>query len=441
MVQLLEMNETTARPQSAPKSLRHNFSWTLASNLIYAACQWGILVVMAKWMSPEIVGRFTLGVAITAPVYMFTNLNLRSVQATDARHEYHFGEYLAVRILTIMTALLIVATIVVFNVFVYGISVEVVGAVLLVGAAKAWESLSDLYYGQLQQHESMERISQSLILKGVFSLLCFATGLLITNDLLGGLAGMAAAQAAVWIFFDRRNVSNLLADKANSTSPQWHWPALRKLVKLSLPLGVVMLLISLSDNIPRYFIDDLPRGEYLLGIFGALAYLMVAGTMLVNALGESSVARLARYYAAGEIAAYRQLIAKLTLIGAALGILGVLGAWLLGRPLLTILYRPEYAESADVLLLLAVAAAIGCVQAFLSYGLGAARYYRVQVPIFLTVCLAITGASALWIPTYELHGAAYALIVGASVRLVLTLIAIRHALRQRKTMELSAEPV
>ncbi len=428
--QILEQVEISAPPPKPAKSLRHSFSWTLAGNLIYAACQWGILVILAKWTTPEVVGLFTFGVAITAPVYMFTNLNLRSVQATDTRHEYQFGEYLALRILAILTALLIVSAIVFSNVVVSGFNAASVGAVLLIGVAKAWESLSDLYYGQLQQHEAMERISQSLILKGLCSLCCFATGLLLTGDLLGGLAGMVAAQATVWVFFDRRNLRNLFAGELSSTSPQWHWSVLLKLVKLSLPLGIVMLLISLNDNIPRYFIEVLPNGKYLLGIFGALAYLMVAGMMLVNALGESSVARLARFYAAGNLAAYRQLILKLTLVGATIGIAAVLGAWLIGRPFLSLLYKPEYAEYTDLLILLAIAAAIGCVQAFLSYGLGAARYYKIQVPIFASVCLAIIAASMLWIPTHGLNGAAYALIVGAGVRLVLTLFALRHALRQ-----------
>ncbi|NLE39325.1 MAG: hypothetical protein GX621_14995, partial [Pirellulaceae bacterium] len=31
-----------------PLSLRRNFSWTLAGNLVNAACQWGVIVVLAK---------------------------------------------------------------------------------------------------------------------------------------------------------------------------------------------------------------------------------------------------------------------------------------------------------------------------------------------------------------------------------------------------------
>lgn len=428
----MEQVEVAAPAPKPVKSLRHSFSWTLAGNLIYAACQWGILVILAKWMSTTIVGRFTLGIAITAPVFMFANLNLRSVQATDARREYRFGEYLALRILMIVSALIVIAGIVVIR----GDNGEIMAAVLLIAVAKAWESLSDLFYGQLQHHEEMDRIAQSLVLKGILSLGLFAAGILLTNDLNGGIAGLIIAQAAVWLFFDFQNTRHSLrhaSDRADSAKlrPLWNWPTLRKLAILSFPLGVVMLLISLNDNIPRYFVEDY-CGEDKLGIFGALVYLMVAGNMLVNALGESSVARLARYYAAGELAAFQQLIFKLTLMGAALGATAVLGAWLIGRPFLALLYQPEYAEYTDLLILLAIAAAIGCVQAFLSYGLGAARYYKIQVPIFAMVCLAITGASVLWIPTHGLNGAAYALIVGAGVRLVLTLLAMGHALRVKR---------
>src|ERR1044072_4016691 len=64
-------------------SLRTNFSWTLAGNLIYSGCQWGVLIVLARLGSPEQVGQFALALAVTAPVIMLSNLQLRGVLATD----------------------------------------------------------------------------------------------------------------------------------------------------------------------------------------------------------------------------------------------------------------------------------------------------------------------------------------------------------------------
>src|ERR1700719_3524984 len=84
---------------SGPKipSLRSNFAWTLAGGAIYSCCQWSMLAVLAKMGGGAIVGTFALGLAISAPVFMFTNLQLRAVQATDAKSQYMFAEYFTVR--------------------------------------------------------------------------------------------------------------------------------------------------------------------------------------------------------------------------------------------------------------------------------------------------------------------------------------------------------
>src|SRR5947209_14419504 len=95
-------------PPRAALSLRANFSWTFIGNIVYAGCQWAMLVVLAKLGSPELVGRFALGFAVTAPVVMLTNLQLRGVQATDARQEHRFGEYLALRLVAAPLSLAIV---------------------------------------------------------------------------------------------------------------------------------------------------------------------------------------------------------------------------------------------------------------------------------------------------------------------------------------------
>jgi hypothetical protein len=55
-VQVVQTSEDPESPgfaggidaQGAPLSLRRNFSWTLAGNVVYAGCQWGMLVALAK---------------------------------------------------------------------------------------------------------------------------------------------------------------------------------------------------------------------------------------------------------------------------------------------------------------------------------------------------------------------------------------------------------
>src|SRR5467141_2714208 len=79
----------------SPTSLRSSVQWSLIGNVFYSACQWAILIVLAKLGSPESVGQFALGLALTAPIMLFANLQLSALQATDARREFRFGHYLA----------------------------------------------------------------------------------------------------------------------------------------------------------------------------------------------------------------------------------------------------------------------------------------------------------------------------------------------------------
>ena len=79
-----------ARP--APLSLRRNFAWGLTGNVVYAACQWSMLALLARLTWPEVVGRYALGLAIGTPIFLFANLNLAQVQATDARGEFSLIE-------------------------------------------------------------------------------------------------------------------------------------------------------------------------------------------------------------------------------------------------------------------------------------------------------------------------------------------------------------
>jgi len=431
--------------QIKPLTLRRNFSWTFTGNLVYAASQWGMLVLLAKLGSPEMVGQFTLGLAVTAPVIMLTNLQLRGIQATDAKGDYVFSDYLGLRLIGTGLALLIIAGITLKA----GYRWETSLVILAIALAKAFESISDVFYGLIQQHERMDRIAIALMIKGPLSLLLLGIGVSLTGSVVGGAIGLAIAWGLVLCGWDIRNGRLILknsshgreegqdllvadAEPANSQNPlypRWHQKTLSKLVLLALPLGFVMMLISLNTNIPRYFIERY-LGERELGIFAAMSYLMVVGQMVVSALAESASPRLAKYYATGNSTAFRTLLFKLVGVGLMLGMAGVFVAVVAGKPILTLLYKPEYAERSDLFAWLMVAAGMGYVSSFLGYGMTAARYFQVQMPLFVLV----TGSSAIacfWlIPRQGLRGAAIALILGAIIQAVFSLGVIVYALQK-----------
>ena len=100
----LDSRTTDGRP--APLSVRSNFVWSLIGNVLYAFCQWGVLVVLAKMCSPETVGTYVLGITVTSPIFLFAGLQLRRLQATDANEEFQFGHYLGLQLAACVVAML-----------------------------------------------------------------------------------------------------------------------------------------------------------------------------------------------------------------------------------------------------------------------------------------------------------------------------------------------
>jgi len=404
-------------------SLRANFSWTFAGNVVFAGCQWGILMVLAKLGNPLMVGQYALGLAITAPVIMLCNLQLRGVLATDARETYRFGTYLALRVWTTAAALVAILVIAVAARY----QRETALVVVAVGLAKAVESISDIAYGFQQHHEQMDRIARSMMLRGVVALVAMGLGIYMTGSVLVGCAGVVAGWAAVLFGYDLRSSKASMHEiMAVRRTPL----ALCSLAWTAAPLGIVMMLSSLNVNIPRYVIQHY-AGERSLGLFAAVAYTMVAGTTVVGALGQSASPRLAQYYADGQIAQFYSLMRNLLAVGALLGLAGVTVAVTLGRMILSVLFRPEYATAADVLSWMMAAAAISYLASFFGYGLTAARQFKVQAPLFAVVCASVVVASFILVPHFALVGAAWATITGAVIQLVGSAAAMIRALSQR----------
>lgn len=417
-------------------SLRRNVLWNLIGNIIYASCQWGTIIVLTKFTSSETVGRFALGLAITAPIFLLSQLQLRSVQATDVKDKYEFGHYLGLRLLTTVLALSAIAVVVITSYY----PSETAFIIMVIGLSKAIESISDIFYGLMQRHERMDRIAKSRILRGTIALAALGSIVYLTGEILWGVVGLTAVWGFVLIKYDLKNAVVTLTEfnveqsdrtlGPASISPIFKKSKLLHLARLALPLGIVMALLSLNANIPRYFID-IYWGEEELGIFAALVYLIVAGNIIVTAVGQALTPQLAKHYALGEINKYKQLLLYMIGFGVLLGAGGVVIAVATGQKILTFLYRPEYAHRSPVFAWLMVAGGLIYVTSFLGYGVTAARCFKAQMPIMLIATSVTYIASFCLIPHHGIKGAAYSLSIGTCVMLILYAVMVKYALIQK----------
>jgi O-antigen/teichoic acid export membrane protein len=416
--------------QGKRPTLCADFSWMFVGNAIYAGGQFAMLMLLAKLVSPELVGQYALGLAIVYPVMMLTNLQLRAVMTSATHQQAHFGHYLSLRLLTTSVALLIIFAIT----QVLGYRWELTVVVLMVGIAYAIETISDVYYARLQLHDKMVEISKSLIARALLSVLGLAVIIYVSRSLLWGLAGIVLARAIVLFGYDICERTHGLNGQSKSFSriedltPRFNLRVHRELLWISLPLGIVVLLTSLNSSVPSYFIK-LALGERDLGIFSAIGFMISVGNMAVVSLGQSAFTRLAKSYAAGNFAAFGSLLGKLLVFGAALGVCGMIISKVAGREILTILFRPEYAERADLLPWLMAAGGVLFMAQFLGFGMTAAGYYNSQVVLNVLANLSLFAACYWLVARQGLLGATLAMLIAAIVQLAGSALVLFRGMR------------
>ncbi len=414
--------------------LHLNVCWALAGNIVYAAFGWGMLMAIAKLGSAEQVGIYAIGLAAVGPVIALFNLDLRTIQATDAAKGFPFGIYLALRLAMTAAAFAVIVGLAQTSLYRTGDASVIIAA----GIAAAVEALSDVIFGFFQQRERLDRIAISMILKAPLGTGAMILALLLTGSVVHGFLLVAVARAVILLGYDIPSVFAISRSAAatapgrtaaSAVRPIWDFRELRALVFLALPLGFSMLLLSLNMNIPRYFISH-SLGKADLGVYCAMLYVMQIGVMFVISVSYSASPLLARYYAASRLRSYSLLLAKLVGMGLAIGAVAALAVDLFGYEILLFFYTADFAEHADVFTWVAIAFGIGYAAEFLGIGVYAARYFAIQLPLQLFAVAATTLGCSLLVPQYGLHGAVGAVMLSKAVQALGGLLVCTYAVVQ-----------
>jgi hypothetical protein len=330
---------------------------------VYAACQWGIISLLARLGSPEIVGEYALGVAIAGPLLLLAQRKSGSARAND------------IRVLSLGFALLGIAAVGFLE-----RSVQDRLVILIVVMAQAVEWVAEIY--------SANRNALSLVSHGCCSIVALAIFSNVSGRVTTGLLGVLVVRLLLLFLYDFRRPPRSQCDAGRET-----------------------LLASFAPTIPCYFIAHM-MGYRWLGIYAAIASLLPAVDVLAEAVAEEAAPDLARLFTVRDAKAYSRMTLELAASGLLLGLGTVAMAMTVGPRVLIMLFGPEYVSQAPVLIVLAGVAASGIVATVLG------NRSQDSIALEITVIAAVAVASLVLVARYGLIGAAVAAGVGYLTRAV-----------------------
>lgn len=409
-------------------SLRRNFSWNLAGNAVYNFSTWLLVVLLARLAAPEVVGKFALSLAITAPVFLWLGLNLRIAIATDTVRRWTMRQYLRTRSVTGVVSIAVT--------LVAGYILHLRGMALIslgvLAVAKSVEALGQTLYGYYQLHGRLDYIAGSMILRAAIGATLFVVGFVLSHQLVFACAGLLAGWTLALLIWDNPHRRKLQAEDPASyggteQNRREDSRPIRALVLTSIPLGIDAGLNSLTVNAPRFAIQFLMGAAYL-GRFAVPSYFAQVVGMVTGALADGVVSQLAFAYSSGRRRAFDRLMVRLTLFSLGIAAAVFLGCLLLGAPVLGLVLGPQYVDQ-PLLLLLVLSAAVTTLRRCICRGLQATHQYsKIAISDVITLGLVVLSSIVL-VPHMGLNGAAISISIGTAAGTIDAAIFLRLSMR------------
>jgi len=397
--------------------MKKNFSWLFIANIFKGFYQWIVLILIVKYYSNYEVAEFTLAYALSAPIFMLTNLQLKSIYIVDYKHEEKQFNYFLLRFLTVITS--IIGFLIYFELtqtFSYIFFIIII--------IKSIESIFDIIHGYFQKIEAMQYMSKSIIFQSIFSLLTFFISINIQEELYIALIFVAISNILVLIFYDLRiilQIEKKAIFKINIFNIDYVF--IKYILLNAIPLGIAVFITSYTTNLPRIEVESY-LGMESLAYFGAFSYMSIGLFQMLLPLQIIIRSKLAKVlHNKKNHLFFKYLIVSIAITSIFSIVLYSIFS-LFGEKIITFVYNKSYSEYIEVLLYLFIGQGILFITGLLNIAVQAYQIFKLQVFISSIVLVFSYSISSYMINTFSLLGASYLVVFYAFLSLLLYFIVL-----------------
>lgn len=412
---LIEISCRAVCRQEARNPLKSRFldqkaHWMLVANLSPALAMWLVAILIARTMGAEPLGRFAFANAVVTPIMLVMQLPLRTLHITGRQEHSDLRPLLGLRLSAIGVGLTAIAIMSV------GLSSTVADITVMTAVAlyRACDAYCDLLHGGLQRADQLGSIACLVVSR---SILVSATAVWCAMhqvSLEGLTLAMAGMSMIAAILIDTR-----ICNRHTPIFPiKFGAQALRSHAGRIVPLSVTQGLSAFSGNVPRYIVQAF-GGTHMLGLFAALEHVALATSMLVNALGQSMTAPMARLWNSGRLSEFRQEAKRLILATLVLGGVMLALTFIGAETVLNMVYGAEFLSATPYLVVASFVALVVGVVSALGYSLTASGAFQEQprLLLFSTTVSIVVGLVA--VPMMGLGGVYLSILLAAAVQILL----------------------
>lgn len=390
--------------------------WLVGIRASRMAAQFVVILVLARFFNPDVAGAMALALALSAPVFILSDLGLRTLYLTFTPR-VGFNQLLRIRLVSSAAA--------VFACSVTAFTPGHLGDLLpIVAIAKAADAFVELALAPAQMGHNLHRIgwlSASTYIGSSAAVTLLATREDAVSALWLGLAIPTAFMGICALLIGRSSAQRIEPSAISLVET-------KGLLRAGSAIGFSTGILSLATGIPQYAIS-LAFSTAESGRYAVVLYVVLGTELILNALTQVWLPNAVKMRSNGGDLAVQRIISQATALSpvVSLPVSGLLVA--VTAISLPIAFGPEYELTSPEMLTLAILLACEPALFLGSAALQVLNRYSSALVTSLAAAAIVAVVSVVTVPAWGVAGGLIATTTGVLARIILT----RHAYLRRLT--------
>ncbi len=319
--------------------------WNMIASLLFGFQSVILLMVLTRTVGLIDSGIFTIAYA-NASLFLFVGkYGVRNYQVSDVQNEHTFGDYYCARWISV-TAMLIAAIVyIVYSAVSNGYTLEKSLIVFFMCLFKVPDAIEDVFFGEYQRKGRLDIAAKAMAIRLALAIIIFAVLVTVTQNLLFSLIADTIISFGIMAVFLKWTAGSFDMDF------QWKKGSVWLILRDCFPLFAGTFLAQYISNASKYAIDAQLSDE-LQACYGFIAMPVFVIGLLNNVVFSPIIYRMAEYWNQRKLKAFLKRFMVQVCIVIGLTFCCIIGAYLLGIPVLSILYNTELHEYKKELLIL-----------------------------------------------------------------------------------------
>lgn len=392
---------------------KRDIIWNMAGSFLYAFASMLLSIAVVQIAGEDAGGVFTFAFTTFGQhMFMMAYFGIRPFQITDTGGKYSFGDYLGLRLMTCGAALL---TGLVY-VFINDYSIEKAAVVFLMVVYKVIDALADAYEAEFQRGGRLYLTGKSNAFRTVLSVSVFLVSLAYTKNLVTASLWAVGAQAAGLLVFDVLVIREL---------PNVEWRSEPGKKQELFAETVLLFCSAVLDfyifSASKYAVEGC-MADRDMAVFGAIFMPTSIINLVAGFVIRPYLTKMSFTWEMGRTRRFLRIQKRIALIIAALTVLAVGGAWILGIPVLSLLYpnlREGLSQCRPALVLIIFGGALNAYMNLFYYSLVIMKKQRYIFGVYGLVSLMAVLVSTPFVRWGGIFGGALAYVVLTGALMVL----------------------